>query len=128
MRPPPPKEMFQRADEDSDGVVNASELEKMVAQGPADGASASELLDQYDTNGDGALSLEEMTAMLDAHRAEMEASRPNSQFPMGDLLSLLQSDQGKQILQGIVSDLFAQFQSGGALAGNAGTSSIDLMG
>ena len=130
MRPPSPEEMFQRVDTDSDGQVSAAELEEMVANGPAGGASASDLLEQFDTNGDGQLSLEEMQAMHEAHRAEMEASRPDSRYQMSDLLDLLQSDEGQYMLKQLITELMAQFEasSSGAYAAEQNSSLVDLQG
>ncbi len=49
-------QMFTQFDTNSDGTIDSSELEQVAAMGPEDGSSASELLSQLDTDGNGSIS------------------------------------------------------------------------
>jgi hypothetical protein len=91
-RAPSQEEMFARIDSNGDGKIDKSELEAMLQQGPPVGATrsapppppptstnatqspdATQLIEQFDTDGDGTLNAEEATKMGDYLRAQMEA-------------------------------------------------------
>jgi Ca2+-binding EF-hand superfamily protein len=84
-RAPSAEEMFARMDTNGDGKIDKSELETMLQQAPPTGGArpapptpgtgqdATQLIDRFDKDGDGALNSDEATQMGETLRAEMEA-------------------------------------------------------
>lgn len=73
MRPPNKEEMFSKIDSDSSGTINADELTSFLEQLKEDTGielNAEDALATYDTDGDGALSMEEMDNMMAANMPE----------------------------------------------------------
>ncbi|MCA9728976.1 MAG: EF-hand domain-containing protein, partial [Candidatus Eisenbacteria bacterium] len=121
-----PEQMFQKLDADSDGKVSAAELDSIAGGAPQGAPSAADVIGQFDTDGDGGLSLDEMTAMHDQHRAQMEAIRTSKAQEGRDLLSLLESKDSTSSSGQWLSEILSQYL--GSNAAGVNKSSVDLIG
>lgn len=90
--------MFSKIDTNGDGKHDKDELAAMVANGPNGGPSVDEIISQFDTDGDGAIS-----------QAEFEAQGPMGPPPgVDDMFSALDADGDGSISKTEFDAMFSQ--------------------